>query len=244
MRAVHLAIVVGAVLGTTFGGAGIARAGIISIVLSAGEDGTAATSSSGSFQFTNPTSQVAINELIGTGMAQAGTAGGVSFFNSGGVPVVLSLGVGSAYIASSSAPASALPSTGLAPSAPEAGGTIPTDAALLSLSLSDPSETGGPVLTLSATGADGSVLGSGQVSVPAGGWWVLGLTASDVSQPPPQEPPVIEPPVVIPPPQEPPVVTPDPPIAATPEPTTLALAAIGLPLAGAALRRRALRGRN
>lgn len=245
MRAGHLAIVVGAVLTTTLGGAAIARAGFISVLLSAGENGVSTASASGNFQFTNPADspQLAINDLAGTGMIQAGTGGGVSFFNLGGVPVVLSVADGSAFIASSGAPAGAIPSTGLGSIAPEAGGTIPTDAALLSLSLSD--ATGGPVLTLSVTDAGGDVLGSGQVSVPAGGWWAIGLTSDGGARPPVEEPPVIEPPVVIPPVVEPPVLPSDPPTAATPEPTTLALAAIGLPLAGAALgRKRLLRNRN
>ena len=215
---------------------GPARAGLISVILSAGSDGSSTPTASGSFQFTSPTDSpvVGISDLVGISSAQANTAGGSAFFGGLGLPIVLDVSDGVAVISSSTAPAGAVPSTGLATAAPTAPDTIPTDAAVLSAILSDPIDGASQLLSVSVANGSGSELGSGQVVVPEGGWWVLGLSPQAVTTPPVVDPPVIDPPVIDPPIVDPPVVDPpSPPTAATPEPTTLALAALGLPLAGA-----------
>lgn len=243
VRTVRAVVLVGAVLVGLLGGAGVARAGFISVLLSAGPDGSSVPSSSGSFQFTNPTGStvIGISDLAGVSSAQANTAGGSAFFGGLGLPVVLNVSDGVAVVSTPNAPASAVPSTGLSSAAPTAPDTIPTDAAVLSASLSVPAG-GTQTLSVSVTNGLGSELGSGTLVVPEGGWWVLGLSPEAVTTPP-VDPPVIVPPVV-PPVVDPPVVPPTtPPTAATPEPTTLALAALGIGTVAARRLRRPSVGR-
>src|SRR4051812_37520724 len=106
MRVAWRLCMVGAVLLGVLGGAGVARAGFISVILSAGGDATVTPSSSGSFQFTNPTGSptVGISDLVGVASAQANTAGGSAFFGGLGLPIVLDVSNGVAVVSTSNAP--------------------------------------------------------------------------------------------------------------------------------------------
>lgn len=223
---VRRSVLVGAVLASLLSGVGTARAGFISVALTAGAAGSAGPSFSGGFQFTNPTGspEIGISDLVAAGSAQANTAGGSAFFAGPGLPIVVSISDGVAVISSAGAPAGAVPSGGLSSVAPTAPDTIPTGAAVLGVSLSD-AAGGTQTLSVSVTNGLGSELGRGTVAVPEGGWWVIGLSPEAEVLPPVVDPPVTPPVVVRP-------VT--PPTAATPEPATLVLAGLGLPLIGAA----------
>ena len=227
---------VGAVLVGVLGGPGTARAGFISVLMAAGPDGSSSPSSLGSFQFSNPTGSplIGIGQLGGVSSAQANTAGGSAFFGGLGLPIVVNVSDGAAVLSSTGAPSGAVPSTGLSSVAPTAPDTIPAGAAVLDANLLPPAANGSQVLSVSVTDGLGTALGNGQVTVPAGGWFVLGLTRGVATTPPPVVPPVIDPPPVVPP-VGPPVV---PPTAATPEPATLVLAGLGLPLVAVARRLR------
>jgi hypothetical protein len=211
-----------------------AAAGFITLSLWAGAGGSSAPSSSDTLQFTNPSGSplVAITQLPGGETVEAATAGGVTFFGPLGTPLTLDLTGGTAYLASSSAPAGAKPSDGLAPGAPQPG-EVAAGAGLLGVTASAPAANGSQVLSVSITGAAGDVFGTGQVILPEGGWWVIGLTPEALTPPPPPpvDPGPVDPPVEPPPGQNP---GPTPPTAATPEPATLALVGLGLPLVGIA----------
>jgi hypothetical protein len=139
----------------------------------------------------------------------------------------LNLSDGSAYVSSGGAPdaARAGSSKGGSPSssAPSAGGELPPDAALLGLNLAEPDAAGARDLTAAVTDPNGNPLGNGKVTVPEGGWWVVGLTPG-TTEPPPSEPPPSEPPPSEPPPSEPP---PGEGPVATPEPSTMMLLGLG-----------------
>ena len=155
---------------------------------------------------------------------------------------MLNLAGGSAYLAAATAPPAALPSAGLGSGFPDVGGPVPLDASLLGLTFADPAADGSRVLSVlspdytgEVTGVPGTVLVAGEVAVPDGGWWVIGLTPGDAT------------PLPLPPPDPGPVALPCPPSAeATPEPATLVMCALGLPLMGVARlsrrRRRAAAG--
>lgn len=243
LQKARIAILVGAIL---LAGVGRADAGFISVLLTAGESGSSTPASSGGFQFTPPAGSplIGISQLGGVSSAQANTAGGSAFFGGLGLPIVVSVADGSAVLSSTGTPSGAVPSSGLSSVAPTAPDTIPTGASVLSASLASPAANGSQVLSVSVTDGLGTSLGSGQVTVPGGGWFVLGLSPDAGTTPPPVIPPVIDPPPVVPPVVDPPVVPPTtPPTAATPEPATLTLVGLGLPLVGAVrlFRKRRLR---
>src|SRR5262245_21416516 len=77
-----------------------ARAGIISLALSSGAPGGDAPVESNGFKFTNPSgsTNVAVDQLTTAETVKASTAGGGVFFGGSGLPVLLSLADGSAYI--------------------------------------------------------------------------------------------------------------------------------------------------
>jgi hypothetical protein len=173
-RTVRMVVLVGAVLGW----ASPARAGFISVLLTAGPVGGTAPSSSNSFQFTNPSGAplVAVSQVPSSGMVKATTGGGFSVFSGAGLPVVLNIADGSAYLASTGAPSGSVPAAGLASAAPSAGGMVPPAADLLTVALSNPAANGAQVLTVGVTDAAGDPLGTARVTLPSNGWWVLGLT--------------------------------------------------------------------
>lgn len=180
---------------------------------------------------------VAIDTVSGSGTVQAVTGGGISFFNSLGVPVLLNLTDGSAYLAGGSPPSGVTASgpggtsAGTpASAAPLAGVPIPPDYTHLNIALTT-SDAGAQVLTASVLDGSSAALGSGSVVVPEGGWWVLGLGPDQ--QPTPE--PLPEP---TPTPTPEPVPTPTPsPAPGVPEPATVALAASGVILVLPWLRR-------
>src|SRR5438067_9103876 len=123
----------------------IGRAGVW-VTLASGLGGT--TASSGEFWFDTPHGppQVAVGQLSPGFTAEAGTGGGTTFFSSAATPLLLNLADGSAYVAAGSAPDSAKVPGGSrggagATAVPQSGVSVPTDAALLGIALSDPSPT-------------------------------------------------------------------------------------------------------
>lgn len=238
----------------------LARAGIW-VTLAAGVPGGSTPTSEAEFWFDSPHGpQVAITQLTGGLTAEARTGGGGVFFGGGGTPVLLNLADGSAYVASGS-PSDALLDRGpkggsagtRASAAPEAGATVPPDAALLGINVSDPKDNGSRSLTATVTDAAGNLLGTGSLDIPADGSFVLGLgqgTNTDPS-PDPVDPGPIDPPPTDdggnPPVQNPPPVDNNPPpntgsggpVAATPEPSTAVMVGLGGLAAGTwRLRRR------
>jgi hypothetical protein len=220
------------------------QAGPINISLVAGLAGAPTPTGSGEIRFDNPRGAVvAIARLSVGDTVRAVTGGGVVFFGGAGTPVVLDLSDGRAHLSSSNAPADAAGAVGsagggAATAVPQAGGEIPSYAALLGLSLSDPGLDGGRVLSAGVTDGAGGVLGRTQVTVPGGGWWVLGLGPGDVTAPPP---------VIVDPPHDP---EPDPPtggggspglppgVTTTPEPSAIILASLGVGIVAARRTRR------
>jgi hypothetical protein len=228
--------------------ASTAKAGVW-LTLAAGVAGSSTPTESTEFWFDTPHGPpvVAVTELKGGFVAEAGTAGGTAFFGGAATPVVLNLADGSAYIANGGPPATALTSGASGGTrstvAPDATATSsPPNAALLGVNVADP-ENGNRTLTANVTDAAGNVLGSGQVAVPTDGWWVIGLGPKDATPPidpppPPPDPtpvdPPVDPPIEVPPPQP----TPTPGPVATPGPSTLALFGIGGAVAALRHRRR------
>lgn len=244
------------VVGWAVGWAVPARAAGVWVTLAAGLPGASAPSSEAEVWFDSPHAPpyVAVTAVPGT--VEAGTAGGSSFFGGLGVPVLLNLSDGSAYLTGGSTAPDAAKNRG--PGGGSAGGRasagpltnadVPSTAALLGLTLGDPDDTGARGLTAGITDGAGNPLGTGSVVLPDGGWWVIGLGPQvDTPPPPPIDPP--PPPPVDPPPVDPspgpvdPVPTPTDPTGpvATPEPSTLALVAVGGVAAGVARR---IRGRK
>jgi hypothetical protein len=254
---------VGAAAGVGFHAS--AKAAGVWVTLAAGLPGVSTPSSEADLWFDSPHAPPYVAVTSAPGTVVAGTDGGTTTFGGLATPVLLNLGNGSAYLAGGGPPDAA---KGIGPKGGSAGGrssaapvtnaTIPDGAALLGLTMADPSAKGTRDLTATLTDASGKSLGNapGTVTVPDGGWWVVGLGPDST----PQTPPVIDPPVTNPPPVTdpgptgPPVTNPPPPVpptdpgpvdnpgpVATPEPSTLALVAVGGVAAGAGRR---LRGRK
>jgi hypothetical protein len=246
--------IVGVVLVWALGPA-VGRAGVW-VTLAAGLDGT--TTAANEFWFDTPHGppQVAVNQLSPGFTAEAGTGGGTTFFSSAATPLLLNLSDGSAYVAAGTAPDAAKVPGGSrggtgATAAPLSGQQIPTDAALLGITLSQPDTSGKSSLTATVTETGGKTLGSGTVDIPNGGWWVIGLAPGDKPggggdpgpgpvDPPP--PPPVNPPPPEPPPPVPPPPVPPPPVPpgnghssnpTTPEPSTMVLVGLGAGFAGA-----------
>jgi hypothetical protein len=170
------------------------------VTLAAGLPGAVDPTGTAEFQFSNPSgsSDVVVNQLIGTGTVRAATGGGDTFFGSLGTPVVLTLADGSAYVSGGSPPAGA---TGRGPggsagtpssTAPQTGIPIPSAAALLGLTLGDAADGRRP-LTVSVSDGAGTVLGSGSLSAPLDGWWVIGLGPAADPKPAPSPGPTPDP---------------------------------------------------
>ncbi|WP_010045663.1 PEP-CTERM sorting domain-containing protein [Gemmata obscuriglobus] len=126
---------------------------------------------------------IAVTQLTG-GNVEATTGGGSSFFTGGAVPVVLPTTDGYAYLAGGAKPSDLSDALkrqtsggqGLATAAPDATATTPPEnAALLTANLGDPDTNGTRALTVTLTDAASNPIGTGTVTVPDGGWWVIGL---------------------------------------------------------------------
>jgi hypothetical protein len=123
---------------------------------------------------------IAVHQLTGQFTAQATTGGGNSFFTGAGTPILLPTTDGYATLTATGNPpygANALPKfsgSPLASGSPQPGVLTP-DAHLLSVDWTSPDTDGSSVLTVGLTDPDGNPLGNGWVTVPEGGWWVIGL---------------------------------------------------------------------
>jgi hypothetical protein len=250
-RATALCVVVG-VLAVWTATPSTARAEGFWTTIAAGVAGASAPSDYSEFWFDTPHGPpVAVTQLSGTS-AQAITGGGSTFFSPLGTPVLLPASNGYATLTN---PDVASGSGGLprfaggtqASGAPQTAQPVPSDSNQLAVGLGETASNGSRVLSVGVTDPNGNPLGSGQVTVPDGGWWVIGLGPGeqDGGTPPPPDP--------IggggntgggdPPPAPPPVEGPPPPplgngggSVATPEPATAVL--LGLGGATIAVRRR------
>lgn len=186
MRGVFLWLRVwGAVLGCLVGTAA-ARAEGFWVTLAAGLAGAGVPSDYNEFWFdTQHGPPLAIVSLNGGFTAQATTGGGTTVFSPLGTPVLLpvqdgyaTLTASTGSVGGSSFPASALPRFAggqQASGAPQTGLPVPPDAPRVSVGLSPPASNGSRVVTVDVSDPNGNPLGSGQVTVPDGGWWVIGL---------------------------------------------------------------------
>ncbi len=171
------------------------------VTLAAGAAGASAPSDYSEFWFDSPHAPpIAVTQLTGTGSIQATTGGGNTFFSGAGTPVLLPTGDGGfATLTNPGVPngSGGLPRFAggtMASGAPQTG--VPVgNANLLSVGLSDPAANGSQVLTVGATDPNGKPLGSGHITVPGGGWWVIGLGdgANTPTTPPPTDPPPTDP---------------------------------------------------
>ena len=175
----------GAVLVTLMGTA-VTRAEGFWVTLAAGLAGASIPADYSEFWFdTQHGPSLAIMTLNGGFTAQATTGGGTTVFSPLGTPVLLptqdgyaTLTASTGNIAGSSFPASALPrfaGGSLASGPPVTGLPVPPDALRASVGLSPPASNGSRVVTIDISDPHGNPLGSGQVTVPEGGWWVIGL---------------------------------------------------------------------
>lgn len=179
---------------------------------------------------------VAVTRLSSDGTVEVSSGGASSFLSGAAVPVVVHTTDGYAYLAGGPKPgdlSSALRrqtagGQGLATAAPEvAAATLPDNAVQLTADLSEPGADGARALKVAVTDPLLKPLGDATVTVPDGGWWVIGLGAglNDVASPPDPTP--------VPVPTPTPVLTPTPGPVATPEPATgLLLGFGGLAAAG------------
>jgi hypothetical protein len=151
------------------------------VSLAAGVAGSTSSSDYSDFFFESPHAPpISVAQTTGAGTVQATTGGGSTFFTGAGTPILVPTTDGYATLSPSgtSFPASALPRFAggtQASGAPQGGGTMPTNADQLALSLSNPAKNGSQVLSVSVTGPSESALGQTSVSVPGNGWWVVGL---------------------------------------------------------------------
>lgn len=234
---------------------GRAAAGVW-VTLAAGLPGATAPAADADLWFDTPHAPPFVAVTSVPGSVEAGTAGGSSFFGGLGLPVLLNLSDGSAYLAGGGAPDAARTrgpagaGAGTRASAgPVTNATVPSTAALLGLTLGEPNAAGAKSLTATLTDAAGATLGTGTVAVPDGGWYVVGLGPTTDTPPPPVVDPPTPPPPVVDPPVTPPTTDPVPPTTpspgdhpvATPEPAAIVLVAAGGAAAGVARR---FRGRK
>jgi hypothetical protein len=186
------------------------------------------------FNFPSGTPVVAVTQVQGAGTLQANAGGAVTHFGGLGVPVLLTLADGTAYLAAGDLPpgAAARTPTGVAggsasSAVPVTGVAVPSNAVLLGVAAADNG------LTFTLTDGAGETLGTGTLAVPAGGWWVAGLGADAKPNGGPIDPPDDPDPV-------PGDGGPTDPggVPGIPEPATLVLGLVGV--GGAALSRRRL----
>ncbi|HSQ58138.1 MAG TPA: PEP-CTERM sorting domain-containing protein [Gemmata sp.] len=160
------------------------------VSVAAGAAGAASPSDYTEFWFDSPHGPaIAVNQVTGTSV-QATTGGGNTFFNGEATPVLLPTTNGFATLTN---PDVANGSGGLprfaggtqASGAPTTGAPL-GDANRLSVNLGAKANDGSSVLTVGVTDPSGNPLGSGHVTLPDGGWWVIGLGpgAQDTTPPP------------------------------------------------------------
>jgi hypothetical protein len=212
--------------------------------LAAGPAGASAPSDYTEFWFDTPHGPpLAVTQITGAGV-QAITAGGSTFFTPAGTPVLLPTGDGYATltnleVANGSGGLPRFADKAQASGPPQTGAPVPTDSNLLSLDLGNPAGDGSRVLGVKVTDASGNPLGAGQVTVPEGGWWVIGLGPGEQDVTPDPDPDPIPDPDPDP---EPPLPVPTTPpgngSVATPEPATAILLGIGGATVAAWQRRR------
>lgn len=171
------------------------------ITLTSGSSGSAQPTGTNDFWYGSSSTLplLAVDTLSGTGNVQAVTGGGSTFFTSQGTPVLLNLSDGSAYLAGGGPPSGVTnrgpdgESAGtLASAAPQAGVPAPDGYSRLSVAVTSDG-SGAWVLTASVFGGSGEGLGSASVTVPEGGWWLLGMGSSLWPEPTPEPKPGPEP---------------------------------------------------
>lgn len=156
------------------------------VTLAAGVAGASLPSDYSEFWFdTQHGPPLAIVSLNGSTTVQATTGGGTTVFSPLGTPVLLptqdgyaTLTPGNGSVSTPSIPNGALPrfaGSQQASGAPMTGLPVPPNSARLSLGVSPPTSNGSQVVTVDVTDSNGNSLGSGQINVPGGGWWVIGL---------------------------------------------------------------------
>lgn len=157
-----------------------ARADGFWVSLAAGSAGASNPSDYSEFWFDSPHAPpIAVNPFTGDGLVQVSTAGGSTFFTGEANPILIPTQDGFATITN---PGVANGSGGLprfaggaqASGAPQTGADI-GGANLVSGSLGDRRDDGSRVLSVGVKDKDGNSLGSGNIDVPNGGWWVVGI---------------------------------------------------------------------
>ncbi len=186
----------------------VVQAGFITLSLTAGNGNTTASHDEVTF---NAVGSFVIDHLTGTGTVEAGTAGGWVYFGGLGLPVFFPPD-GMSYIVSGPAPTALTSGLGnLSTSLLQAGGTIPPTSTRLSVAVS-----ADHLLNAVVSDGDGHTIGNAAVTVPSGGWWVIGLGPGHMSDPLPVPFP------------DNPVHSIPPTTTSTPEPSTLVIAVLGI----------------
>ena len=164
--------------------------------IAAGSAGASAPSDYTEFWFDSPHAPpIAVTQLTGT-TAQAITGGGTTFFSPAGTPVLLPTSNGYATltnldVANGSGGLPRFAGEIRPRAAPITAQPVPPNSNKLSVGLGDAGSDGSRVLTVGVTDPNGNPLGNGQVTLPNGGWWVIGIGPGEKdSSPPPTTDPV------------------------------------------------------
>ena len=174
-----------------------ARADGFWTTIAAGASGSAAPSDYSEFWFDSPHGPpIAVTELSGT-TAQAITGGGTTFFSPPGTPVLLPTSDGYATLTNPDVTngSGGLPRFAGGNSGIGSAGHGPARSTRLEQALRQ-SRRGGRQRLARADGGrhrpNGNPLGSGQVTLPDGGWWVIGIGPGqpDGQTPPPDPDPI------------------------------------------------------
>ncbi|QDU19414.1 PEP-CTERM sorting domain-containing protein [Urbifossiella limnaea] len=218
---------------TVTGLPGVGRAGWLSLTAGVAGSVEPLTTADLWFNFPGGTPTVVVTQAKGTGTVQANAGGAVTHFGGLGVPVLLTLADGTAYLAAGELPPgvtartpAGVPAGSASSATPVTGAEVPSNAVLLGVTAGDDG------LTFALTDGTGAALGSGTLAVPAGGWWVAGLGADAKPNSGPIDPPGDPDPV----PTEPAEPTDPGTVPGVPEPATLLLGLIGA--GGVVVRRR------
>jgi hypothetical protein len=157
------------------------------VTIAAGAAGSSTPTDYSEFSFLSPHAPpVVVNELSSGLNVEAATAGGKTFFGNLGTPVLLPTGDGYATITPQgfSPPDGSLPrfaGGSQASGAPQTG-PPPPGVNKLSAGLTGTSK-GEQVLAVGLTDENGNPLGVGVVTVPDGGWWVIGVGPGNLTLP-------------------------------------------------------------